>query len=235
MKFSVIIPAHNESANLPTTLAALSAQTIPRNELEIIVVDNNSIDDTFMIAEKSGADLVIKEKEQGTNMARNAGLNQAQGEIVAFLDADCLPPADWLEKIAAYLADGRFAAVSGPFDYGFTGIKKLSATIYNNFLIPSVPRLLEMIFRRRAGVIIGGNFGARRGTLLAIGGIPPLAFWGDDVAIAMLISRRVGPVLFDPQLVVKSSPRRFEKNGMIKLVWRYVGSYFKIYFDKKFS
>ena len=92
-----------------------------------------------------------------------------------------------------------------------------------------------MIFRKESGVIIGGNFAARLRTLETVGGLPPLDFWGDDAAIAMIISRRVGPVLFDPKLIVKSSPRRFEKVGFLQLALKYMVVYFKIFFDKKYS
>jgi glycosyltransferase involved in cell wall biosynthesis len=235
MKFSVVIPDYNESENIVKAIKALSVQTVARSDLEIIVVDNNSTDNSAAAAAAAGADLVIEEKKQGTNMARQAGLARAQGETIAFLDADNLPPPEWLEKIAADLADKRFAAVSGPYDFGFSGLKKILSTIYLNLFMANSPRLLKLLFRRKSGIIIGGNFAARREVFTAIGGIPPLAFWGDDAAIAMLISRRVGPVLFDPKLIVKSSPRRFERSGFFKLPWNYLRAYFKIFFSDEFN
>ncbi|HTX86680.1 MAG TPA: glycosyltransferase [Candidatus Nanoarchaeia archaeon] len=235
MEFSIVIPAYNEAENIGAAIKALLGQTVEKKFFEIIVVDNNSTDDTFASAEQAGADLVIKETRQGTNMARQAGLSRARGEIIAFLDADCLPPDDWLEKIADDLSDPAIAAISGPFDYGFTGLKKYLNEFYANFILPNVTAVLEFLFRRKSGILIGGNFAARRRAFSAIGGLPDLDFWGDDAAIAMLISRRAGPVRFDPRLVVKSSPRRFARTGFLKLALRYQREYFKTFFSEKYN
>jgi Glycosyl transferase family 21 len=102
--------------------------------------------------------------------------------------------------------------------------------------MPIIPPLLKIIFRKKSGMVIGGNFASRRSALAAIGGFPALDYWqGDDAAIAMAISRKAGPVLFDTHLIVKSSPRRFEKVGFLKLAWRYMSIYMKIFFDQRFS
>ncbi len=235
MKFSIVIPVFNEAENITAAMNALLIQTVGRNNFEIIVVDNNSTDASFVIAERSGADLVIKETRQGTNMARQAGLAVAKGEIIAFLDMDCVPPPGWLAKMESDLADPSIAAVSGPFDYEFTGVKKYLEIIYTNFMLPNISAVLKLLFGKKSGVLIGGNFAARRSTFTAIGGLPDLDFWGDDAAIAMLISRRVGPVRFDPKLRVKSSPRRFARVGFLKLVVQYEVEYFKTFFSKKYD
>ncbi len=234
MKYSVVIPAHNEAENIEKTIKSFNEQTVNRSDFEIIVVDNNSTDNTYEIASKSGADVVVKEMTKGTNFARQAGFKKSKGEIVAFLDADSEPLDGWLEKIGNDLAKKEIAAVSGPFDYGFTGMRKISDYFYTRYFLPNVPHILRFIFRRKAGVLIGGNFAAKRETIEAIGGLPPLTFWGDDVAIAMLISRRVGKVVFDPDLIVKSSPRRFEREGFLRLTFRYIFAYLKIFFSKEF-
>lgn len=235
MKYSVIIPAYNEVKNIRRTIAALKLQNIDRKEFEIIVVDNGSTDDTHRAALDGGADVVVREPVQGTNIARQAGYKRSKGEIVAFLDADSEPPPEWLETIEKDLSQKGTAAVSGPFDYNFKGIRKLLTSFYTRHILPNVSPILQFLFRRKSGILIGGNFAARREVIETIGGLPPLVFWGDDGAIAMLISRRVGKVLFDPQLTVKSSPRGFEKYGFINLAFRYIVAYFKIFFSKEFS
>ena len=235
MKFSVVIPAYNEAANIAAAVHALTCQTIPRSDFEIIVADNASQDNTAKIAAAAGADVVLEEKKQGSNIARQAGLDRAQGEIVAFLDADSVPPPNWLERIGQDLERKNCAAVSGPCDYGFTGMKKYFDNIYTGQIFPKAPIFIQFVFRKKCGVIIGGNFAARRATLAAIGGLPPLTFWGDDAAIALLISRRIGPVFFDPKLIIKSSPRRFQKVGLVRLVFKYNVAYFKAYFDRRYS
>lgn len=234
MKFSVIIPAFNEAEHIAESIEALELQDISRNDFEIIVVDNNSADGTSIVAQRAGADKVLKEAIKGTNPARQRGYEESKGEIIVFLDADSRPSTDWLNRIEKDLSGDGVAAVSGPFDYGFVGLKKILDKIYSRKIMTQIPNILKLVFRKNAGVLIGGNFAVRRSTLEKIGGLPKLNFWGDDAAIAMLISRRVGKVYFDPNLKVKSSPRRFERNGFFTLTVRYAIAYFKIYFSPDF-
>jgi len=235
MKYSVVIPAYNEAGHIENAIAALLSQTIKRRDFEIIVADNNSVDNTPELALRAGADLVVKETVRGTNFARQAGFKKSKGEIVAFLDADCQPPPDWLERAGKKILESGIAAVSGPFDYGFRGIKKTLDYLYSRYALPKVPSLLNFIFGKKAGIIIGGNLAVKRKTIETIGGLPPLTFWGDDAALAMLISRRVGKVIFDPDLIVKSSPRRFEKSGFLKLAILYIIAYLKAYFNPSYG
>jgi len=231
MKYSIIIPAHNEAEHIIKAINALKAQNIPRQDFEIIVVDNISTDNTYELALKAGADIVVKENKKGANIARQTGFENSKGEIAAFLDADCLPPNDWLQKIEKDLSQKNIAAVSGPYDYGFKGIYKIIDHIYTMHIAPPATRILELIFRKKAGIIIGGNFAAKRQTIEAIGGLPPLTFWGDDSTIAMLISRKVGKVLFDLDLIIKSSDTRFQEYGFFRLGFRYMREYLKAYFN----
>jgi len=235
MKFSVVIPALNEAKGIQKTIKILSEQSIRRNNYEIVVVDSNSSDGTAKLAREAGADIVISEKLKGTNFARQRGVEISHGHIVAFLDADCHPGKDWLARIEYNLQKTGVAAVSGPYDYGFTGMKKFFANLFTNVIFPLLPDILYLLFGRKAGVMIGGNFAAWRTAINKIGGLPPLAFWGDDGATAMLFSRHVGKVVFDTKLIVKSSPRRFEKEGMFKLQKKYSQAYLKVYFSKDYE
>jgi len=117
MKFSIVIPAFNETEYIVCSVNALKRQDIERSDFEIIVIDNNSSDETFAAALEAGADKVVKEIKKGTNAARQRGYLESQGEIIAFLDADSEPPPDWLRKIETNLSEPGVAAVSGPFDY----------------------------------------------------------------------------------------------------------------------
>ena len=230
LRYSIVIPALNEAENIAVSINALLDQTVSRTDYEIVVVDNASTDKTAEAALLAGADKVVVETQRGTNFARQRGLVESSGAIVAFLDADCLPPPDWLERAGEILDRPDVKAVSGPCDFGFTGLPWLVDLIYARHFIPKLDRLLFFVFRKKAGAIMGGNFAARRDTLDAIGGLPPFKFHGDDSAVAMLISRKVGRVVFDGNFRVKSSPRRFEREGHLRLVLTYAWYYLKNYF-----
>lgn len=232
MRFSVIIPAHNEAQTVAAAIAAVKRQSVGDHAFEIIVIDNDSDDGTGEVAKYAGADKVIREDNRGTNIARQRGVDESDGEILVFLDADSEPFADWLERIDCKLSDSAVVAVSGPNDYGFKGCKRFLATIYTHHVFRYLDVVLYFIFRKKAGVIMAGNFAASRETIKRIGGLPPVRFYGDDASISIRIARQVGRVVFSPDLTIKSSSRRFDREGILRLTLRYAWHYFKVYFSK---
>ena len=104
---SVLICSYNRARLLRETLRALSAMTPPKDfRVEIIVVDNNSTDNTpLVIAEavrESAVPVIgLREAAQGKSFALNRGLEAATGDIVALTDDDVWPEADWLTRIVA--------------------------------------------------------------------------------------------------------------------------------------
>jgi glycosyltransferase involved in cell wall biosynthesis len=112
---SVVIPALNDAVMLAACLDALAVQTHPAGE--IVVVDNGSTDDTAEVARRGGA-RVVPEPKRGIMPATAAGFDAATGQILARLDADSVPPPDWLERVeAAFAADPRLTALTGPGDF----------------------------------------------------------------------------------------------------------------------
>lgn len=106
MRISVLIPAFNASATLSETLDSVAAQTLP--PAEVIVVDDGSIDGTARIAaEHRLQPRVIDQPHSGAAAGLNLGIRHAEGECLAFLDADDLWPADKLRLQADCLAAHR--------------------------------------------------------------------------------------------------------------------------------
>ena len=112
---SVVIPALNDAVMLAACLDALEMQTHPAGE--IVVVDNGSTDNTAEVARRGGA-RVVAEPRRGIMPATAAGFDAAEGDILARLDADSVPPPDWLKRVeAAFAADPRLTALTGPGDF----------------------------------------------------------------------------------------------------------------------
>ena len=112
-KISVVLPVYNQGAELRECLRGLTAQTLPSEQYEILVVDNGSTEPIEGIVREFPGCLYICEREVGSYAARNAGIARARGEIVAFIDADCFPEPDWLEKGHRYFF--------GPQDFAYVG------------------------------------------------------------------------------------------------------------------
>jgi glycosyltransferase involved in cell wall biosynthesis len=114
-RVSIIIPAYNEETFLPACLQSVSDQkSSARGEIcEVIVADNQSTDMTCTIARSFGARIVgVQPGYPGR--ARNAGARIAEGDILAFVDADCVLPPEWLDYCLETLADNRVVATAVP-------------------------------------------------------------------------------------------------------------------------
>tara|TARA_R110001599_G_scaffold353742_2_gene596037 strand:- start:9782 stop:10690 length:909 start_codon:yes stop_codon:yes gene_type:complete len=108
---SVVIACFNGQAVLPKTLVALCSLDKPSQEVEFIIVDNASTDDTRKILDDFVDKLPLKimsESQTGKIFAINKGLVQARGELIVFSDDDVIPSKDWLveyEKVAQRQSD----------------------------------------------------------------------------------------------------------------------------------
>lgn len=95
----MIIPALNEERALPLCLDALVSQTLAGDVFEVIVVDNGSVDQTVAIAQSFASRLnlhVLEQRECSISALRNRGAMEANGDLLAFLDADCVAQPNWL-------------------------------------------------------------------------------------------------------------------------------------------
>jgi glycosyltransferase involved in cell wall biosynthesis len=116
LRFSVVVPAYNEAAFLEDCLASLASQDFA-GSFEVIVIDNNSADQTAEIARSRGA-TVVNEQHLGVCWARRAGTMVARGEIIVSTDADTTFDPGWLSRIdRTFTASPACVAVAGPCRY----------------------------------------------------------------------------------------------------------------------
>ena len=171
VQVSVIVPAYNAARTLDATLASARAQTIA--DIEIIVVDDGSTDDTFAIASKAfdgNKKVVVHTKENGGKAeALNFGWRRAKCDIIIALDADTLFTPETISALAHRFADEKIGAVAG------------NAKVGNRLNIVTKWQALEYVtsqnFDRRAFAslncitVVPGSVGAwRRSVLEEAGG-----------------------------------------------------------------
>jgi GT2 family glycosyltransferase len=108
---SVIIPTYNRPRHLAMCLGALEGVAFPREQFEVIVVDDGG---SIPVEITHTLDVtVVRQDNAGPGAARNTGAQRAQGQCLVFLDDDCLPEPDWLRALAARLEKGEREAVAG--------------------------------------------------------------------------------------------------------------------------
>ncbi len=110
---SIIIPAYNEAERLPLCLQSIHGLDWPREQLEVIVVDNGSTDNTCEIARFFNA-VLLQDDTLTVSGLRNLGARQARGKILAFVDADCMVSPNWLKCASRYFEDPTAAAWGSP-------------------------------------------------------------------------------------------------------------------------
>jgi glycosyltransferase involved in cell wall biosynthesis len=119
LRVSVIIPARNEEEMIGKCLTSLVESNYPIDAFEVILVDNGSTDRTLEVAQTfSGMLKLTILQQRGVNISalRNLGASVAKGEVLAFLDADCSVPADWLENAVLHLSSGFSGVIGGNID-----------------------------------------------------------------------------------------------------------------------
>jgi GT2 family glycosyltransferase len=182
-KISVIVCTHNGSLFIRDCFDNLMKLDYP--DFEVIVVNDGSTDDTEAIARQYDFRLINTGK-RGLSNARNTGLEEATGTIVAFIDDDAYPEKDWLKYLAATFNANDCAGVGGP-NISPPGDGNIADCIAN---APGGPS--HVLFSdKKAEHIPGCNMAFRKKCLEIIGGFDPqFVSAGDDVDICWRIQER---------------------------------------------
>ena len=107
---SVIIPVHNGEKCLQNLFDSLRAQSL--SGYEVIMIDDNSTDNSAAMGSKY-ARVISTSKNVGPAAARNIGISQARGEIIAFTDSDCVLPTNWLQNIYQNFKEKNLQVIAG--------------------------------------------------------------------------------------------------------------------------
>ena len=105
-RVSVIIPVYNDGDPLEKCLEALEHQTYPDSKFQVNVVDNASDENIEAVVDSFECARVLFEAQPGSYAARNRGVRETDGDILAFTDADCVPVDSWIEEGVGHLTGG---------------------------------------------------------------------------------------------------------------------------------
>jgi glycosyltransferase involved in cell wall biosynthesis len=113
MKVSVVVPVLNQQSTIGDLLSSLGRLDYPRENTQIIIVDNGSCDNTQQIVKQHPFTLLVEPRRCSSYAARNLGISRSSGDIVAFTDGDCVVSASWLKDLVDGFADPRVGGVAG--------------------------------------------------------------------------------------------------------------------------
>jgi rSAM/selenodomain-associated transferase 2/rSAM/selenodomain-associated transferase 1 len=195
-KISIIIPTLNEAASIARTLSPFEGV----ENLEVIVVDGGSNDETVELAESRGARVI--QSSPGKAVQMNTGAAAAAGDIIVFLHADTLLPGDFAPEIASALNQKGVAA--GAFRLTIASTGAGIGIIENMANLRS--RLLKLPYGDQALFM-------KKALLDKIGGFPEQPIMEDFMMMRRL--KREGKIVMVPAAVV-TSPRRWLHMGILK-------------------
>src|SRR5438093_505519 len=198
---SVIVCTHNGGTTLGECLGGLDQVDYP--DIEVIVVDDGSSDDSAEIASRHDVNLIRTER-RGLSCARNAGLAAARGDIVAYIDDDAWPDRDWLSYLALSFMSSSHAGIGGP------NIPPPDERVIPESIAraPGGP-IHVMLSDLEAEHIPGCNMAFRRTALEAVGGFDSqFAVAGDDVDMCWRLQAMGWTLGFSPAAMVWHRRRR---------------------------
>jgi glycosyltransferase involved in cell wall biosynthesis len=214
---SVVVCAKNEEYYIENCLKCLKNQTL---KPEILVVEGHSTDRTFSIAKKY-ADKVVKDNKKGIADARNLGWKVAKGDIIAYCDADCLPPKDWIEKISNLMKDN--ICIFGPIiPYEGKTKVKIGLKVWGDIF-------LKLSSALKYPCLCAANMAIKKSILKRY---PFRLNFLEDFDLGNRI-RKAGKVKFYRKLYMPVSTRRFKKGFHRTAFKYYLLNYFRLKSGKK--
>jgi len=216
---SVIITTKNEEKHIESCLRSIKNQTYPN--IEIIVSDSCSSDDTVNIAKKYADKVVVKK----TNISegKNFGAKYAKGKYFVFLDADVILEKKWIRNALKRLHSKNVAMVIGRFNFLENTLRtRIYEWVWKLFLFTcykiGIPHTQ-----------IGCTLGVKRSKFFDVNGFRNDLIIAEDIDFARRI-KKMGDIVIEKKCRMLTSTRRLKKGGYVKLslIWLINGIWYYI-------
>jgi GT2 family glycosyltransferase len=199
---TIVVPVFNAAATIAECVSSLLALRYPRDRYEVVVVDNGSTDATPGILDGFRDGIrILGETTRGASAARNRGIRNASGRLIAFTDADCAVEPDWLSVLLAPLRNLQVGVVGG---------RILSRVNANR-----IERFGEFILDQRRAIeqedlpyVITANCASRREVLHEVGLFDETLLRGQDVDLAWRIHSLGYRLEYAPDAIVRHHNER---------------------------
>jgi cellulose synthase/poly-beta-1,6-N-acetylglucosamine synthase-like glycosyltransferase len=175
---SVVVPVRDGESTIADCLDSILATGYPPDRREILVVDNGSSDGTAALIQSRPV-RYLHEPKRGVSNARNRGIAESGGEILAFVDADCLVDRKWLTELVRPFEDPEVGCVGGGLKHAppITAAERQAARMLGDWQ--------RFAFTSRPAYAITANAAYRREVLDQIGPFDPHMTRAQDVEIGL--------------------------------------------------
>jgi glycosyltransferase involved in cell wall biosynthesis len=211
---SVIIPAYNDERGIQLTLASLQRQDYPTDRWEIIVVDNNSSDQTkakaILFQDSIGMLTVVTEEKQSSYAARNKGIDFAKGDILAFIDSDMTVGSDWISRGVADISHEQADYVGCRVDIYTNGSPPSISEIYNQRTGFRIKDYME-----QSGFAGAGNLFVKRDVIKKLGPFDARLVSGGDKEFGRRV-KNAGLKMYYSDHNVMRHPARSSLRSLLK-------------------
>lgn len=211
-KVSIIIPVYNSKYYIKKLLDSLLDLDYPKHDYEIIVVDNNSSYQTKEFVKQYPVRMLEENNIQSSYAARNKGIKNAQYDILAFTDADCIASKEWLKEGVKPIIEDKADLVGGKVEFYFSK-RKTAAELYDSI---TNMQIKDNINKR--GVAKTANLFAKAEIFSKIGLFPNNVKSGGDVQWTYKATRNGFSLVYAPKAIVMHPARSLK--SLIKKQYR---------------
>ena len=210
---SVVVPAYNERDHIADCIEALLVQDYPKDRLEIIIVDNNSTDGMDEVIKRYPVTLLYERDMQTPAATRNTGIRQAYGEIVALIDGDCKPRADWVRRIAEPFSDPNVVGAAGHVQ--LVGRQTALETFQ------TMTMAIGQSCRNGLWYVITGNCAYRRDVVMRAGLFQANLYTAEDIELGLRLQLQNYGAIVGVEDAVVEHPCQSDMRGLCNQSRRY--------------
>lgn len=224
LTLSIVIPVYNEAQYLRSCLDAIAAQTTAPDE--VIVVDNNSTDNSVEIAASYSFVTIMHEQRQGVIHARGRGFDAAKSDLIGRIDADTHLPEKWCRTVKELMKDEYYAAANGPVGYYDMPFPR------KNYWIDHQVRQKLYLGAPEFPFLFGSNCVLRKAAWQKVHGkVCSQRHIHEDLDLAIHLKLAGLHILYDRCMLAGTSARRYEDG--YKAFSRYMGMFVETYHHHK--
>lgn len=205
-RVSIVVPVYNGTATITECLESFAAQSYPGHDIEVLIVDDGSTDQTPEFVERLVGQwddekprvTVLRQAHQGPAAARNRGAAAATGEFLLFTDADCVAEYDWVKQMVLPFQSPEVAAVKGAYKTRQRSLvaRFAQAEFDARYRLLAASRYVDVVFSYSAGF--------RRELFISIGGFDttfPVAD-NEDTELSYRVATAGHKIVFNPRAII---------------------------------